>query len=72
MEVNHVTRIGIASLAAALIAISPPGLGQAQQESRPAYATTKVDGIDNVYMFGERIAAIAPKLFQTRHRIKRW
>jgi len=44
------SRIAIAFLATALIAIPLPGSGQAPP-SRPAIATTKVEGTDNVYIF---------------------
>jgi glyoxylase-like metal-dependent hydrolase (beta-lactamase superfamily II) len=38
-------------LTAALLALSLTGTAQAQQPARPAIATTKVEGTDNVYIF---------------------
>ncbi len=45
------SRIGVASIAVALLAIAVLGVGDAQQAERPPFATTKVDGTNNVYIF---------------------
>jgi len=41
----------VAMLAAALMGITAAGIANAQQPARPPFATTKVEGTDNVYIF---------------------
>ena len=45
------SRIDVTIAAAALIATALATGAQAQQPAPPPYATTKVDGTDNVYIF---------------------
>jgi glyoxylase-like metal-dependent hydrolase (beta-lactamase superfamily II) len=45
------SRIDTTLAAVALIAIALPASAQAQQPGQPPYATTKVEGTDNVYIF---------------------
>jgi glyoxylase-like metal-dependent hydrolase (beta-lactamase superfamily II) len=47
------SRIGVVSLAAAMLGVSSVGVSHAQQPppQRPPIATTKVDGTNNVYVF---------------------
>lgn len=45
------SRIVLAFVSAVLLSASFAGLAQAQQAARPPFATTKVDGTDNVYIF---------------------
>ena len=45
------SRIGVASIVATLLAIAVAGGGYAQQAARPPFATTQVDGTNNVYIF---------------------
>jgi len=46
-----VSRIVLRLIPCALLALAVAGVGQAQQASRPPFATTKVDGTDGVYIF---------------------
>jgi glyoxylase-like metal-dependent hydrolase (beta-lactamase superfamily II) len=46
-----ISRIGVASIAATLLAIAVVGGSYAQQAQRPPFATTKVEGTNNVYVF---------------------
>ena len=45
------SRIGFMSIAASLLALSLTTAGEAQQAERPRFATTKVEGTENVYIF---------------------
>ncbi|HEX7942144.1 MAG TPA: hypothetical protein VF488_10090, partial [Gemmatimonadaceae bacterium] len=45
------SRIDATLAAVALIAIALPASAQTQQPAQPPYATTKVEGTDNVYIF---------------------
>jgi glyoxylase-like metal-dependent hydrolase (beta-lactamase superfamily II) len=45
------SRIVFAFMTGFLLALSLAGTGQAQQANRPPFATTKVEGTDNVYIF---------------------
>jgi glyoxylase-like metal-dependent hydrolase (beta-lactamase superfamily II) len=45
------SRIVIVFMTGIILALSISGTGHAQQPSRPPFATTKVDGTDNVYIF---------------------
>src|SRR5690242_7881242 len=48
---NGMSRIDATLAAVALIAAALSGSAQAQQPAQPPYATTKVEGTDNVYIF---------------------
>ena len=45
------SRIDVTLAAVAFIAVALPASAQAQQPAQPPYATTKVEGTDNVYIF---------------------
>ena len=45
------SRIRVVSIAATLLAIAVVVVGYAQQAERPPFATTKVEGTNNVYVF---------------------
>ena len=45
------SRIVLAFMTGVLLALSIAGTGHAQQANRPSFATTKVEGTANVYIF---------------------
>lgn len=45
------SRIVLALMTGVLLAVALAGTGQAQQANRPPFATTKVEGTENVYIF---------------------